>query len=721
MTMPRLLVTALLGALLFATPATAGVRLLTRDEPLPPGGSARSVLGADRVLAPRTAPAKFNLVGLHWRGSGDVWFRTARAGGAWSVWRPARPEAEDLPDTGSREAARRRGWTLGNPYWTGAATRIQYRLLGHVTRLRAHFLWSPEAVAPPARRLAATQVPLAPSIVTRAEWRADESIVRGSPSYADELAFAVVHHTAGTTPTSPSQSAAVVRGVMTYHVRSNGWNDVGYNFLVDPFGQIFEGRAGGVTRNVIGAHAQGFNTGSVGIALLGSYDAKAPAPAARDAIAGLLAWRLDLAHVDPASRVTRVSSGSSKWAAGTAVALNAVSGHRDVGLTACPGALLYGQLSTLAADAASRGAPKIFEPKTEGSVGGPVRFTARLSAPLPWRVTVFDGIGTAVAAGNGTGQTVDWTWDARGAAPGRYTYGIEAEGARTVRKPVGGAVPLELAPLTVRPAVITPNADGVSDSAELGLTVTTPATAEVWLEGQGGTRVATLWVGRSLQPGPNTLVWRGASRTGTAVADGRYRVVARASLGTEPVQRDAAITVDRTLGHLSASPNVFSPNGDGRLDAVSVRWRLAKAANVRLRVLSGSRVVATLANGRAQAGLHQATWGGGGAADGRYTISVEATTSLGLRRLTRDVARDTRAPKVTGLTARRERRGTRVRFWLSEPARVAVAFGGRAIRLSAGKGQVTLWRRVRPARVSVAAVDAAANAGASVTVRVRRR
>src|SRR4029077_1663338 len=100
------------------------------------------------------------------------------------------------------------------------------------------------------------------------------------PSYAPSVQFALVHHTAGTNSYTASQSAAIVRGIELYHVKGNGWNDIGYNLLVDKYGQVFEGRYGGVDRNVIGAHAEGFNTGSVGVAVLGDYGTKQlPAPA----------------------------------------------------------------------------------------------------------------------------------------------------------------------------------------------------------------------------------------------------------------------------------------------------------------------------------------------------------------------------------------------------------------------------------------------------------
>src|SRR5262249_58362955 len=107
----------------------------------------------------------------------------------------------------------------------------------------------------------------------------------------------IVHHTAGSNSYTRTQAAAIVRGIELYHVKGNGWNDIGYNFLVDRFGTIYEGRGGGVERNVIGAHSLGFNTGTVGVALIGNFQYTTPPKAMRDALVKLLAWRLDVAHV----------------------------------------------------------------------------------------------------------------------------------------------------------------------------------------------------------------------------------------------------------------------------------------------------------------------------------------------------------------------------------------------------------------------------------------
>ena len=218
-------------------------------------------LGAARTPAAVTSAKEFDLVGVHWRGSGRVELRTRSGSGPWSPWRTAAPEAEDRPDSGAPERTRP-GWRVGSPWWAPGSTRLEVRTVGRVTRVRAWFVRSPAARVP-IRQVAFTG---SPKIVPRSGWRADEKIVRSAPRYAPVLRFSVVHHTAGSSSYRPEESAAIVRGIELYHVKANGWNDIGYNFLVDRYGQVFEGRGGGMQRNVIGAHAAGFNSGSVGIA-----------------------------------------------------------------------------------------------------------------------------------------------------------------------------------------------------------------------------------------------------------------------------------------------------------------------------------------------------------------------------------------------------------------------------------------------------------------------
>ncbi len=264
----------LLIGLALALPAPAAAEdatIVSRDVPL---GSQRS-LAADKPVS------RFNLVGLHWRGPGAVQFRTRSLAGRWNGWMDAAPEDEDQPDTGTDERARLASWRLGNPWWVGPSDRIEYRLRGKVTRLRAYFVWSPSAGVP-ARTL---QSAGAPPIVPRSGWNADETIRRSTPAIAPAIRLAVVHHTAGANGYTAAQSPSIVRAIELYHVKGNGWNDIGYNFLVDRFGTVFEGRYGGIDRNVVGAHAEGFNTGSVGVSVLGEYSSLPASPQARESLA----------------------------------------------------------------------------------------------------------------------------------------------------------------------------------------------------------------------------------------------------------------------------------------------------------------------------------------------------------------------------------------------------------------------------------------------------
>jgi uncharacterized protein with LGFP repeats len=190
-----------------------------------------------------------------------------------------------------------------------------------------------------------------PNIVARAGWQADESLRPAAPQYASSVKVVFVHHTTTTNNYSCSQSPAIVRGMYAYHVLSLGWNDIGYNFLVDKCGTVFEGRYGGTTRPVIGAQTYGFNTNSTGIAVIGTHTSTAASPAAVAAVAHLAAWKLAIDGVNPNGRSTLVESASDShgFVAGRTYTFNAISGHRDGYATACPGNALYAQLPALRA------------------------------------------------------------------------------------------------------------------------------------------------------------------------------------------------------------------------------------------------------------------------------------------------------------------------------------------------------------------------------------
>ncbi|MFD9793021.1 peptidoglycan recognition protein [Streptomyces sp. NPDC059070] len=183
-----------------------------------------------------------------------------------------------------------------------------------------------------------------PRIITRRGWGADERLREPGYVYTGRVKAAFVHHTASGNNYRCSQAASVLRSIYRYHVRSSGWRDIGYNFAVDKCGNIYEGRAGGVAKPVLGAHTLGFNTNSMGVAVLGTYTSTNPSAAALDAIAKLTAWKLGMYGVNPKGTTHLTSGGGNLYRKGRSVRLNVISGHRDGFATECPGTRLYKKL-----------------------------------------------------------------------------------------------------------------------------------------------------------------------------------------------------------------------------------------------------------------------------------------------------------------------------------------------------------------------------------------
>ena len=667
--------------------------------------------GGKRPFEPRQAVSRFTLAGVHWRGSGEVLFRTHSKDGRWSPWRAGAPEPEDGPDPGAREQSAI-GWRIGNPWWVGEADRIQARAIGDVTRIKAHLVWSPETLIP-LRALAAT---VTPSIVPRSSWGADERIRRGPPSYATGVRFAIVHHTAGRNGYSRAEAAAIVKGIQLFHVQGNGWNDIGYNFLVDRFGTVYEGRFGGVDRDVVGAHAQGFNTGSVGVALLGTYEEVAPSAPAQDAIARLIAWRLEVALVDPTAFLTFISGGSDRYPTGVPVLLNGVSGHRVTGFTACPGDVLYGRLGAIAASARGMGGSKIFEPTVTVS-GSSVRVRGRLSQPQSWTVAFKDASGTEAARGAGTGTSVDWTWESAGAPAGLYVWTLSAGAARPASGTLragGGAAPIAIGTLAAEPEAISPNGDGQADTTTLTYSLSASANVTIEITDAIGAVVATVgdrvWTG----VGQHTLVL-----DGNALPDGTYNVLATAGTASgASVQKLVPLSVNRTLGLVSLAPRVFSPNGDGRKDRLTLRFALNAPADVRVRVEREGRWVASPLLASYPPGTQSFVWDGARAVgyvrDGAYTAVVEATAGVGPISFGVPFLADSTAPRVRIL------QGEGLKVSVSEPSVLTLVVDRQVVRRAVKRAGVVRIPWAGPAaRVRVVAWDAAGNSSRPA-VRIRR-
>ncbi|MEV8629882.1 N-acetylmuramoyl-L-alanine amidase [Streptomyces sp. NBC_01268] len=202
------------------------------------------------------------------------------------------------------------------------------------------------ATLPEAAAAAKPYIGPRPRIVTRKGWGADERLREKGFVYTKTIKAVFVHHSATGNRYTCRQAPSVLRSIYRYHVKSSGWRDFGYNFAVDKCGNIYEGRAGGVTKPVMGAHTLGFNTNSMGIAVLGTYGGTTPPAAAVTAVARLTAWKLGLYGVNPQGKTYLTSGGGNLYKKGRKVRFNAISGHRDGFATECPGARLYGKLGT---------------------------------------------------------------------------------------------------------------------------------------------------------------------------------------------------------------------------------------------------------------------------------------------------------------------------------------------------------------------------------------
>lgn len=377
----------------------------------PPGVGSKDGLAADGRQAVPSAPGgepaeelatgpvrtkDFNLVSVMWDGDPeadvDVQVRV-RTDDGWSGWQALEVE-DSSPDPGTKEAAQAADKGSTSPLWvSGGADAVDVRVTvpsdaktpdgePAVSDVRTSLVdpkasvgTQPAAATPAASAQAASAMP---GVITRAQWGADESLRLAkcsAPTYTGTPKVAFVHHTAGSNTYTAAESAAIVRGIYYQHTVVQGWCDIGYNFLVDKYGQVFEGRYGGMDKAVLGAHAGGFNGNSFGVSVLGNYETASPTPAILDALARVIAWKFSLSQTDPTGKAVLYSAGiggtNIRYPAGTPVTLNAISGHRDVGATACPGANLYSQLPALRTKVAQLMSEKEWDLRTTATPGAP--------------------------------------------------------------------------------------------------------------------------------------------------------------------------------------------------------------------------------------------------------------------------------------------------------------------------------------------------------------
>lgn len=456
-------------ALVVALGAVAAPALSTkpyRPEPVDFSIAGQGVIGSPEpgdgvVSEPIEAPKRFNLVGVTWRGEDApaLALRTRTDDGDWTPWEPVEAQAEDGPDPGTDEAA---AGGMSNPVWAGEADWVQYRSSERLPGARLHFV-NTAGTATEADRLqtalrgvantAVTTVAGAlsadlagaedaqPEMVSRASWAGDDCAPRTGPVYG-EVRAAYVHHTVNINDYSRAEAPQVVLGICRYHRNSNGWNDVGYNFLVDRFGTLYEGRAGGVGAAVVGAQAEGFNSYSTGIANIGTFSDVPQSQAALDAMARLIRWKLPL-HGYPTSGtavMTSAGGGTNRYPSGATVRVPRVLGHRDTNATECPGTALYDQLGDLRSLVGG-----VTPQGTATSVAAQLNVSRATidygaSATLSGRLTTRDG-----AAVGGQPVTVQAKVDGRWTTSSTPTTGGDGSFAATVKPKVTRALRVRFA------------------------------------------------------------------------------------------------------------------------------------------------------------------------------------------------------------------------------------------------------------------------------------
>ncbi|MCW2754475.1 MAG: N-acetylmuramoyl-L-alanine amidase, family 2 [Marmoricola sp.] len=229
----------------------------------------------------------------------------------------------------------------------------------------------------PGGRIALSAMTVAPKplIYSRAQWGANESLRDPSSLHYGVIETGFIHHTVNANNYTPDQVPALIRGIYAYHTQSRGWSDIGYNFLVDRFGRIWEGRYGGVDRAVVGAHTLGFNEYSFAMSAIGNFDIAEPPQAILDAYARLFAWKLSLSNIR--------ADASHLWVKDRY--LYAINGHRDVNQTECPGRYLYAKIPSIrvAAQAIENQAQIPPDPVNRTMIPAPTGLLPPTTAPKP--------------------------------------------------------------------------------------------------------------------------------------------------------------------------------------------------------------------------------------------------------------------------------------------------------------------------------------------------
>ncbi|MHB1739621.1 MAG: cell wall-binding repeat-containing protein, partial [Actinomycetes bacterium] len=465
-----------------------------RDSALPGPPPARAVPDAVLVLTPVTPTIGFEMLGVSWStpvavptggaGAGLTFSVRLREGRSWSGWYDL-AVADDQPVAAERtgDALDRavRGHT--EPLVVDGADGVQVRVTAPTPKgvpvaqlpsdLRVDLVHTPRSPAdahlvpaPLAGLLvgSAHAQAASPPIISRATWGADESRRTDAARYLPTIGAVFVHHTASANSYGPDDTARQIRNLYAFSL-ANGYADIPYNLLVDKWGRVYEGRAGGVDRFVQGGATGGFNRSTTAISFLGNVDVADPArqdSAVAEAIARVAAWKLGQAYLDPAGTSRLTAAGGTpaitRVANGTTVTLPTISGHRDVFATACPGRYLYPLLPRIRALAhgylgAGFVSPTVAAGSTAYAASTPVTVSAGVTASITWTLTVTSmcGDGSPMRALTGSvapGDRLVAAWDLRDAGgtpapPGSYQLALAGSSGGGTPLPWASTVSIE--------------------------------------------------------------------------------------------------------------------------------------------------------------------------------------------------------------------------------------------------------------------------------------
>ncbi|MFI9565680.1 N-acetylmuramoyl-L-alanine amidase [Streptomyces rishiriensis] len=489
-----------------------------------------------------------------------------------------------------------------------------------------------------------------PPIVSRAAWGADESLNNDAPEYGTTINAVFIHHTAQTNTYSCVDSPAIVRGLRALHL-NQGWKDIGYNFVVDKCGTIFEGRKGGIDRPVIGAQAEGFNTNTTGIAVIGTYTAEDAPSAAKASLARLAAWKLGQYKVDPLGKVTLTAGkANGKFALGQSAVFNRISGHRDAYATECPGTALYNQLPTLRAWTAGPVAGLAIKTVTGATLSGSTYLT-KGSITVNWAATTPTSLitkyevivdGKSVAAKTGTATSAAVTL-----AAGGHTVQVRAthqSGKTTTTSSI--AVTAETTPPVFSTKPTLSLRTGTVDTTAVPVTLAWKATDAAGLKEVRLTAPAAKTYGPTTASASLTANSGAATSFSLTAQDLAGNTAAAATSGTPVIVQETAATKTGAwtkkasssyLGGASLSSSAKNASLSWTFTGRSVAWIVSRAATSGQAVIyvDGTKTATVDLKSSATA-YRNALWTKSWSSAGKHTVKIVVSATSGRPAVTTD-------------------------------------------------------------------------------------